>query len=72
MASSPLVVLTLVGVLLQGSPPRRVATTPVYPYEIAPQDALWGHLSEGLFREPMAVCFEPQKSQNVNPENKQA
>jgi DNA-binding beta-propeller fold protein YncE len=59
VASSPLVVLTLVGVLLQGSPPRRAATTPVYPYEIAPQDALWGHLSEGLFREPMAVCFEP-------------
>ncbi len=31
---------------------------PVFPWEIEPLDAIYGHLSEGAFQEPTGVCFE--------------
>ena len=45
---------------LQADAPRKAAPQPLaFPYEIAPRDALWGHLSEGNFREPVGVFYEP-------------
>jgi sugar lactone lactonase YvrE len=42
-----------------GSGGAKPAPAPAYPWEIVPGDALWGHLSEGNFREPVGLCFEP-------------
>lgn len=42
----------------RGAPQQRTAP-PTYPFTIEPRDALWGHLDEGRFREPMGVYFEP-------------
>lgn len=43
-----------------GTAPKDVGSDPTqtYPWEIVPQDALWGHLSEGNFREPVGVFYE--------------
>lgn len=32
---------------------------PTYPWELQPLDAIYGHLSEGRFQEPVGVFFEP-------------
>lgn len=37
---------------------RKAPAQPAYAWEIVPADALWGHLSEGNFREPIGVFFE--------------
>lgn len=31
---------------------------PVYPHEIVPVDAIRGHLMEGVFREPVGLCYD--------------
>lgn len=58
--------LLLAGVLLasplgaqKSSSPARPAPAPTYGWVIEPEDALWGHLSEGAFREPVGVFWEP-------------
>jgi sugar lactone lactonase YvrE len=35
------------------------AEVPRYPWQILPLDAVYGHLAEGAFKEPLGVCFEP-------------
>jgi DNA-binding beta-propeller fold protein YncE len=46
----------------RGTAPKPATRTepPVYPFLIEPIDCLWGHLSEGLFREPIGVFYEPE------------
>ncbi len=43
--------------VLQVAAPK--APEPRYPYELVPIDAIYGHLSEGRFQEPVGLCFEP-------------
>ena len=61
MAASPSLLLALVLLAPQAPTPRAGTTKPVpfYPYTVEPHDALWGHLSDGWFREPMNVFWEP-------------
>lgn len=42
------------------SPPSApgVHVAPEFPWRIEPLDAIYGHLSEGAFQEPIGVCFE--------------
>ncbi|MBI5432988.1 MAG: NHL repeat-containing protein [Planctomycetes bacterium] len=58
-ASSLLVVLALLA--QDAAPPKgaKALAAEVYPWEVVPQDALWGHLTDGNFREPIGVFFEP-------------
>lgn len=50
----------LVLALLQSTRQRpEVQAPPPYPWNIEAQDAIYGHLSEGEFREPIGVFFEP-------------
>lgn len=39
--------------------PAQTPAVPTYPWEIQPLDAIYGHLSEGRFQEPVGVFFEP-------------
>ena len=58
--ASAIALALLVGA--QGRIPQARRPAPekvVYPFEVAPHDALWGHLEQGAFREPTHVCFEP-------------
>lgn len=55
MAASSLLALALCAAQ---QPEARPQPAP-YPWQIVPEDALYGHLSEGNFREPLGVFFEP-------------
>lgn len=63
MAASASSLLAIALVALQGGGGRRNAPKapppPQYPFVVEPQDALWGHLSQGAFREPVGVFYEP-------------
>lgn len=61
MAASPAVLLALALLAPQATVPRpgSAKPAPFYPYVVEPHDALWGHLSDGYFREPMSVFWEP-------------
>jgi len=50
----------------EASPPNRAASPFAKPPSAEPSNNEMAELTV------MAVCFEPQKSQNVSPENKQA
>jgi hypothetical protein len=41
-----------------------------YPYEIVPVDAIYGHLSEGRFAEPMGVCFDQRANELIVADSK--
>lgn len=52
--------LLLATVLLAQAASRQEKPAPEpYPWELRARDALYGYLSEGLFREPIGVFFEP-------------
>jgi DNA-binding beta-propeller fold protein YncE len=55
---APLALALLQGAGAQAAP--RASAKPAYPFEIVPEDAIRGHLSEGEFREPLGVCFEAE------------
>lgn len=59
VSAGSLLVLALCG--LQASGPRANAPQepPKYPWAVVPEDAIYGHLSEGEFREPIGLFFEP-------------
>ncbi len=41
-----------------GSTAQPRTPPPTYPWETEPLDAIYGHLGEGAFREPIGVCFD--------------
>ena len=59
VSASHWVALATLALQGQGGAGKPVAAPPSYPFLVEPQDALWGHLSEGNFREPVGVFFEP-------------
>lgn len=51
-------VLTTAGATAQSRDGRAVVEAPVYPYLVVPEDAIYGHLMNGYFKEPVAVHFD--------------
>jgi hypothetical protein len=43
-----------------GQAPAKPPAPPEYPYDLVPVDAIYGHLSEGAFSEPVGVCFDAE------------
>ena len=43
-----------------------------YPWEIVPEDALWGHLDAGDFREPVGLFYEPSAGELFVADSKNA
>lgn len=56
--ASELLWLAVLGLQAGGARPQAPPRPPPYPWEVVPEDALHGYLSEGNFREPIGVFWE--------------
>jgi len=52
------VLLLLAASLAEAQSSKPAAPPPEYPYELVPVDAIYGHLSEGRFQEPLGLGFD--------------